>query len=275
MLTVFGDESADESATRVFAVAGIIGTDEMWGRLETKWLNRTKGTPFHANACDCDRGQYAGIPHAENKSLYRDLTIMLAESGLGGWAFVIDVASQQRVFPGAPNISYYKGFVEVLAAMRNCALNNRETVSFTFDMRRETHHNAGLLYGMFREMGDSTEVLFSQVSFACSSERTGLQAADLFARESMKAYDNRFGPTKREPRKSWLALRDTNRFHVEAIGDSWFEDLREQMARLEKDTGQSRDDYLRWLDTHKMQHSTTSLFRYVKWRARSGGGDKS
>ncbi len=271
MLTVFGDESADETAQRVFAVAGIIGTDQLWERLEAKWVNRTKGLPFHANDCDSDQGDYAKTPHAENKSLYRDLTIILAESGVGGWGFVIDLAAQRRIFPEAPDITYYKGFQEVLAAMRKCALNNSETVKFTFDKRSKSDYNAGLLYGMFKEMADWTQIVFPEVAFACSREQPRLQAADLFARESMKTYDNRFGPVQRQPRKSWLALRDTKRFHIEAISDQWFEDLKKQMPRLEKETGQSRDDYLHWLTTNGMQHNITHLLTYIEWKQRTDG----
>ncbi len=275
MLSVFGDESADGAKQRVFAVAGVIGSEDMWQQLEAEWITRTNGTPFHARDCDSDQEDYANVPHAENKALYRELVIMLANSGLGGWGFAIDLAAQRRVFPDAPDISYYKGFLEVLQAMRNCAFNNQETVKFTFDMRRESEHNAGLLYGMFREMPEWSQVMFSEVSFACSRDQPRLQAADLFAREAMKLFDNSFGPIKREPRKSWLALRDTGRFHVEAISDDWFQDLKKQMPAMEQARGQSRSDYVLWLKQHKQQHSTTNLFRYIEWKARTGSGAES
>src|SRR5438876_11140851 len=88
LLSVYGDESSDERQQRVFAVAGLIGSEEMWERLEAQWLERTHGIPFHANNCDSDRGDYENTPHKENKALYRDLTTLLSDSGLGGWGFV-------------------------------------------------------------------------------------------------------------------------------------------------------------------------------------------
>jgi hypothetical protein len=106
MLTVFGDESADESKQRVFAVAGVVGPTEMWEALEPKWLSRTGGIPFHANDCDSDQGEYAETPHDENKALYRHLTTLLANSGLGGYGIVLDVSAQREVFPDAPDIAY-------------------------------------------------------------------------------------------------------------------------------------------------------------------------
>jgi hypothetical protein len=180
MLSVFGDESADETKQRVFAVGGIIGTDLLWQQLEDKWLARTKGIPFHANDCDSDHSEYKGNDHKENKSLYRDLAIMLSESGLGGWGFAIDLAAQRRIFPDAPDISYYKCFLEVLQAMKNCAATNNQTVQFTFDMRRESEHNTGILYDMAAAVPDWKNQLFSRIGFESSRENPRIQVADLF-----------------------------------------------------------------------------------------------
>jgi len=272
MLSVYGDESSDETKRRVFAVAGIIGPEEAWERLEANWIIRTDGVAFHANNCDSDQGDYMGEPHAENKALYRDLTQMLAASGLGGWAFVIDLAAQQTIFPDAPDIAYYKAFLEVLQAMRTCAANNNEKVKFTFDSRRESEYNAGELYRMFIELPEWQQYTFAEISFACSREHPRIQVADLFAREAMKAFDNRFGPTRRSPRKSWLALRDTDRFHIEAISEDWFRSLKEQLPRLEESVGMSQSDYVKWLREYRLQHCTTSLIRYMEWTSKRTPG---
>lgn len=82
MLSVFGDESADETTQRVFAVAGVVGTDEMWATLEAAWLESTGGIPFHAKDCESDQADYAHTAHEDNLNLYRDLTLLLAKSGL-------------------------------------------------------------------------------------------------------------------------------------------------------------------------------------------------
>jgi uncharacterized protein DUF3800 len=264
MLSVYGDESSDETKQRVFAVAGVIGPDEAWKNLEEKWLDRTGGISFHASHCESDRGEYAKTSHEENKALYRDLTILIAESGMGGWGFAIDLAAQREIFPDAPDIAYYRCFIEVLQAMRNCAAFNHHTVKFTFDTRRESEHNAGLLYGMFREMPEWKDVVFSEISFACSRDQPRIQVADLFARETMKLLDCVVGPVKRPPRKSWLTLRETGRFHAEAISIDWFKSLRGQLTQLQERTGMSQDKYHRWLQEHKLQQCTTNLFRYMQ-----------
>ena len=48
MLSVFADDSSDETQQRTVAVAEIIASDEEWSRLDRTWLERTGGIPFHA-----------------------------------------------------------------------------------------------------------------------------------------------------------------------------------------------------------------------------------
>jgi hypothetical protein len=264
MMRAFGDESADESAQRVFAVAAVIGSDDHWERLEPAWLARTKGIPFHANDCDSNHGDHAKADHQENKDLYRDLSIMLAESGLGGWGIAIDLLAQQRIFPGAPReLSYYRGFLDIVEKMKNCAAYNHETVQITFDTRQESEHNAGMLYGMARQAPGWQHFLFPEIGFAGSRENPRVQVADLFTREVMKALDNAIGPTKRKPRKPWVALRATDRFHADVLSDDWFAGLQEQMPQIESYLGMSMVDYARWLKDNRLIDNISNRFRYI------------
>src|ERR1035441_4206163 len=52
MLLVYGDESLDGTQSRVCAVAGVIGTEEMWRELEPKWIERNGGITFHADSSE-------------------------------------------------------------------------------------------------------------------------------------------------------------------------------------------------------------------------------
>lgn len=147
--------------------------------------------------------------------------------------------------------------------MKNCAAYNGATARFTFDMRRESEYNTGLLYAMaFR---DWKEHMFSSIAFECSRDNACVQVADLFTRETMKALDNHVGPVKRPARKSWLALHDTGRFHIEAIGEAWFESLKGQMPRLEEKTGMSFAGYTDWLKNNNRQDNDTNRFLYMDW----------
>jgi hypothetical protein len=211
MLSVYGDESSDQRQDRFFAVGGIIGNDQQWDALKSKWVERTGGIPFHANHCDSNYGVYRDIPNGENKALYKDLTILLAGSGLRGWGFVIDLPAQKQVFPNASDLAYYRCFVEVLDKMRQLAALLNDTVKFTFDSRK-SDYNAGMLYGMFREGPDWQETMFNEISFTSSRDNPKVQVADLFTREIGKAFDNEHGPVKRPFRKSWMRYRKPETF---------------------------------------------------------------
>ena len=145
MILVYGDDSSDEKRERVCAVAGVVGTIMGWRDLERQWIVRTNGIPFHGHDCDSDHGDYENTPHEENKALYRDLSIMAAESHIYGFAVAIDLIASQRVFPGSPEIAYYRAFLRVMEYMKKCAEGNREIAEFTLDMRMESEHNATLL----------------------------------------------------------------------------------------------------------------------------------
>ena len=72
VLLVFGDESADETKERAFAVAGVVGSEQQWASLETQWIARCAGVPFHAKECDSNHGDFAAFTHNQNKDRYRD-----------------------------------------------------------------------------------------------------------------------------------------------------------------------------------------------------------
>jgi hypothetical protein len=93
MVSVFGDDSADETQQRVFAVAGVIATDYDWMQLESSRKERTNGVSFHATDWDSDQKDYATTSHSENKQLYRDLVHILANSKAWGFGAAIELSS--------------------------------------------------------------------------------------------------------------------------------------------------------------------------------------
>lgn len=264
MLSCFGDESSDETKQRVFTVVGVVGSESQWAGLEPEWVARCGGLPFHAKDCESDHGDYKGTPHRENQSLYKDLTTLLANSGLVGYGFAIDLMAQKEVFPEAPDFHYYKGFLQVLEAMYNLSYKHNETVKFTFDSRIESEHNAALLYRqMIETMPEWKARFYPELSFACSREHPKVQVADLMARESMKILDNRIGPVKRRERKSWIALASTNRFLVDVISKEWFQDLKDKRPAAAKAWGMEDQKYYEWLRERGRIHNMTNMFLWM------------
>jgi hypothetical protein len=269
MLLVYGDESMDETKQRVCAVAGLIGTEEQWGALEWEWMRCTNGVPFHGNDCESDNGDYANRPHWENQALYRDLTILLANSRLAGYGQAIDLVAKNKVFPESEDITYYTAFQRVIFAMKNFAYNAGDIAELTFDMRLESAHNAGFIYRSLRENEpDWSPYLGSKISFEFAKDNPRIQVADLFAREAMKGLDNCVGPMKRKIRKSWQALRETDRFEVDAFSMDWFEDMKRQLPEAEKKMNMNRDMYVEWLRERNRQHNVSNMFQFVDWTAR-------
>jgi hypothetical protein len=266
VVLIYGDESADETKERVFAVAGVVGYEEAWASLEEKWRARCGGIPFHANDCESNRGDFEGFPDPENKRRYREFTTLLADSGLGGYGIALDLMARHEVFPDIPPTQdYYKCFLELIERMRNFADYNGETAKFTFDMRPEGPYNSGVLYSIARNSKDWKPYLDSEIGFAVARDNPRVQVADLFAREVMKALDNRIGPVKRVPRKSWLCLSDTKRFHMEVYTREWFLDLKKNLPKLEMETGMSMLAYAQWLkDTKRKIDNISNRFAYMK-----------
>src|ERR1035437_579561 len=126
MVLVYGDESMDETSERVCAVAGIAGLESQWKILEEKWVALTGGIPFHAKNCDSDQGDYASTSHQDNKALYRDMTTLLAESGVIGVGIAIDLMAARiafqlpyRAFPDHLGSHHYSVLLNVQFALPN------------------------------------------------------------------------------------------------------------------------------------------------------------
>jgi hypothetical protein len=264
MLLVYGDESLDGNQSRVCAVAGVIGTEEMWRGLEPRWVERNRGVPFHAADCEPAHGDYEGRDKSETKALYRDLTILLAESGLGGFASAQDLTAQRKAFPSPyePPL-YYQGFMDVLEAMSHAADNRGEIAELIFDSRIGTEFNATEIYSYLQQSGLYwREKLASKLSFESSRTNPRIQVADLFAHESMKVLDNEIGPVKRS-RKSWECLKGTGRFQVEKFGEEYFSDPRMQPDALQKALGFNAGDFDEWLERNRLTRGYTSFLRFL------------
>jgi hypothetical protein len=272
MFLVYGDESLDEKGTRVCAVAGLVGKEESWITLESKWKGLHGSIPFHANDCDSDRGSFAlrpgeneDISHRKNKDLYKQSVMLLAESNIGGFAAVYDLKAQRAAFPPpkSPPL-YYQPFIDVLDAMRGFAINASDCVKFTFDTRLESNFNAALIFAHLRESHPNwANYVDSELSFETSSKNSRIQIADLFARESMKVLDNDIGPVKRPIRKSWEALRNTRRFAVFSYSTEYFARPKMDIPDLESTLGFGMKDFGEWIAKTGRTWNVTSYFEFM------------
>ena len=270
MIFVYGDESMDETCERVCAVAGVVGTEAEWQAIEPIWTERNAGIPFHAKDCESDQGDYKPANHCDNQNLYRDLTTIIARSSLSGYAIATNLIAERAYYPDAPMI-YLREFYGVIDAMRWWAKQNGEISECCFDNRLESKFNAELMYANAREIDPNwNSYLSSKISFESSQKNPRIQVADLFAREAMKNLDNRIGPLKRDPRKSWIVLRDTGRFAIDELDEDCFAaEKQEWDSRLNIDNGRF-NQYLEWLRNTRRKHSLSNVIWFETKNPRDG-----
>lgn len=269
MVNVFGDDSADETKQRVFAVAGVIATDDVWDAVTQKWEERNKGVPFHATDCESGHGDYEGRDHNENHALYKDLSIMLAESGAWGFGAAVDMAGFREVYPDLhEEMAYYKAFFEVVYYLSNFAKTYfRDTVKFTLDNRIQSNYSAAAIYDMLVNDAAIMEEgpdMFDEISFASSVKQVRIQVGDLYAREVMKELDRRLAPKKRAKRKSMVTLESTHRFGADLLMRQYFADMRSKTAQLEaNDKEFNRHTYAKWLKDHRLVDNIPNRFKFA------------
>ena len=266
MIYVYGDDGADEKRERVAAVSALAGTEEQWQELEAKWTSRCEGIPFHAKDCESDQGDYRGIPHDKNKSTYRDLVGILANSGIIGIAIAMDLSAQFRVFPDSPQISYYRAFEDVIQKVASLAERVGHIAKLTFDISTENKYNATYLYNITLN-GDRRvrEWLAPEISFVPAKSSARVQTGDMLAYEGWKALDHAVGPINRT-RKSWEVLRATGRFETLSYSTEWFTDLKKHIdaGDVANAAGFTPPDYVAWLEKTGRQHNISNMLEFMR-----------
>jgi len=245
--------------------AAVVGDQDRWRALETAWVERTGGRCFHATECDSDTGDFASSSHHENKALYKDLTLLLANSGLNGFGIALEIQAFRKFLPTVPHdYAYYRGFVDVVHMLVSVAGSAKQEIKIIFDHRKESEYNAGRVYDFMVNLPEWKENVFldTKVSFE-SRTNPRIQVADLFARETMKHLDNIIGPVKRGPRKSMLTLDATTRFTWLSLGHDYFEEHARELG------GQrfihQNQFYLMWLLQDGLQDNLANRFRFLSW----------
>lgn len=263
MLTIFGDESVDLTGQKAFAVAGILGDKDQWAALREKWLKHTGGKVFHASDCECGRKDFKDIPHKDNLRLYKNLTILLADSGLIGFGVAIDLAGLKKHFPDSreenPYLSCFLRTVKNLAEQARKCIPSYQT-EVVFDQHPENQYNAGLIYQYLKihEDWEPRELLTDRVSFA-SRKEIGIQAADLWAREILKELEKHL-ENKPESRKSMLALKATHLFGADILLEGFYRGMRENYEKLQKELNVYPGGYVQWLNKRQDNESNRILY---------------
>jgi hypothetical protein len=273
MASIFGDESSDKKAERVFAVAGLLGSEEQWNALTEKWVIATQGREFHAAEWETE---FSNDPdrekHKKNCRIYAELSNLIADSGLHGWGVAIDLGAYRDCFPHVDrDIAYHKCFVETTDRLVVTANEIGFTdLKFTFD-HRQGAVNTGILYDSMVSDASwrDTGIFFDHEINFTSRKSPRIQVADLVARETMKALDNIIGPKPRPIRKSMLALATTaktnGRLKFDFLVREYFEDMKRKLPEAAAKMGMTPDAYARWIQKNNMQDNINSRHKFLVW----------
>jgi hypothetical protein len=255
-LKFYGDESADETRSRVFTVAGVFGTEDEWAIAIRQWLRITRGRKFHAKDWESAHGR-TPEQHAASLDLYKALTISLAESYLVGMAIALDLTSLRKHLPDVPlETAYCKCFTDVLRytggmARKQAGEGRSASFEYVFDSRLETDGTASQIYQSFRTLPEwnGTDIFDANVVFEGGDEPR-LEMADLFAREAMKELDRTITGIPSRRRRSYetldtATLAGTKKFHFIQYQDEYCAEWR---STVDGPQGQrDRREYEKWL----------------------------
>ncbi len=266
MYSVFGDESHDADRVRVFAVGGLFGDDNEWEEAKAAWSARTGSIIFHATDCDSDNDEFANFSHRENKRLYKDLTKILASSRLFGFGASVSLPDYNRVFADKLDYTpYFLCFSEVIChfARQSHLSIPRDLVKYTFAHNNRVEHDAASVYEyslILREWPYHKYLYPGELAFGFRTNPC-VQMADLVAHETMKHWDNQFGPVWRMTRGSFRALQSTGRFRYHFFGGDYFEDLVERSDRIASSRS-LKQPYQSWLNEHSLSDTVSARIKY-------------
>lgn len=266
MLSVFGDESSDETRSRVFAVGGILGSAEDWTAFREKWSARLDGKVFHAADCEAGRGDFKGMDRESRQKLFNDLTQILVDSRLMGYGRSIHIHGCREVAPKAifdfPDMPYYDCFLKTVVYLADLAgkFIPRDRVEFTFDQHKVTQYNTGLLYEWITQYHND---MVEKISFSTRRE-SGVQAADLWTREAMKRADSHVRKEPPNTRPQLQALLDTKRFRAKlTVGWEMAEDFAKQDIN---EADRAAEEYEAWRTANKLVDNLSNRFRFAAMR---------
>jgi hypothetical protein len=69
MIIAYGDDSSDNTKSRVFAASTVFAKEEDWNNFTQRWKERKRARPFHAADCESDKGDFKRTSHDDNQKL--------------------------------------------------------------------------------------------------------------------------------------------------------------------------------------------------------------
>ena len=218
VLKGYFDDSGDDKRKRFSAVGGLIGGPPQWFHFEKLWSVATYELrePFHSTDCESQRGCCDGWTIEKSGALMKKLTGIIKTTGLGAFGAVVPIADYRAVFPNSQEYDpYFLALKQTLINMGYlCRLGVASGYIDSVTICHEDGDTSADAYKIYHALKATPGWIDSKylVGFSVGDKRlTGLQGADLIAREAFKHADN-LG--KRKTRKPVKALHRGTSFHL-------------------------------------------------------------
>lgn len=212
VLTLYADESYNPNC---FVVAGWIGTDKEWAKIQSQWLRRVDHdrrkhggilTRYHASDCSSRKNEYQGWSLDDQIQHSKALLRILSRRELVGVFAGIDMRAMREVFPEEPDQlggAYMMAMLQLLErATRVVKRGYRLSVIHDqCDWNADAQRAWGALRKHRPDLADKIVTIAPMGWRDCAA----LQPADLFAFETFKFLDRNV-QQKLPPRRSLQAL---------------------------------------------------------------------
>ena len=209
-LIAYFDESGVHDNKTTVTVAGMVGTEQNWRKLENQWsaLLRKSGLgqkeAFHATALEGGRDPFHRLDVIRRGALYSQFVSLIMQCSLTPISSGVlcdhfmrfTEAERSRMSHGKPDVPYFQCLQDFWIESAHCAdsLPDGEQIFYIsdnldggFKTIAEESFNA---YKNDKSWSNSKRL--DDIIFRPKEEFPGLQAADLLAYESRTDFENRF-----------------------------------------------------------------------------------
>src|ERR1035437_71146 len=209
-LVAYFDESGVHDNKTAVTIAGLVGTEQNWRKLENRWTailaksGLAQGEAFHATALEGGRDPFHRLDVIRRGALYSQFVNIIVESSLIAIASGVlcdhfmrfSETERSKISHGKPDVPYFHCLQDFWVAAAHCAdtLPEGEQIFFVSDN----------LDGGFRDNADASFKAYKNDTNWPNSRRLddlvfrpkekfpALQAADLLAYESRSHFENKF-----------------------------------------------------------------------------------
>ena len=222
----FGDETGIDQASRICAVAGLVGPEKAWVKFDRNWMKvlQAENIPYF-HAVDCERGkdEFYGLDVMKRGKIVDRLVQVIMDSPLEIYSYGLvkphftawNEDDRKHFTLGNSDNPYYLvlDFLFVCSSHAVDGLDKAEKIEYIFEQQDEFENEATRIFKELRAGPHwPNHVRLGDIHFPESTPENlikypGMQAADLLAYETFRHLDNKhFQPKLRPEWKNRIAL---------------------------------------------------------------------